>query len=1419
MDRRIKILIVDDSSINRQILSMLFDADYEILEADDGTTALQVLSTQTVDVIILDIIMPKMGGLEFLKRIKQDMRYKDISVIISTEAGSTENELQALALGADNFIAKPYNPEIIKYRVKNLVDVYIAKRMMLEKSLLETERMFRSIIDVVPGGIVVFRKKDKYSISYADDKLSQMLGYSGKEVAGLLDTDVFLFICNADREKVRQRIDNHKQSEKTISLSAGLLHKDGSIVEAELNVKAVTEEGGGYLYYAVITNVTLEKERENMLELELSRCQYRSGRDSLTGIYNLECFVRKTAQLIEQHPKETFVVGKWNIDRFKAVNELFGSQMGDQVIRAFANYLKQTYSWLCTYGRMEADHFVTCCPESFLEEHAGEIESLLCGELSWHSLNYPICMHAGFYRVEPGDQDVAIMCDRAGMALQSIKDSYLRRENYFNEQLRETLVREQQMMREADKALQEKRFFVVYQPIVKTVTGEIISAEALVRWKKENGEMVSPGEFIPIFERNGFISKLDMYVWEEVCIYQSGRKQKGKRMIPVSVNLSRVDFYNVNLLKDIKDLLNKYDLDANSLRIEITESAYMDQPQELMTAIRQFRKHGFQVLMDDFGSGYSSLNMLKDVSLDILKIDMRFMESLETSDRAGNILFSIIQMAKAIHMAVIAEGVETANQYKLLVSMDCDYVQGYYFYHPLFAEEFSSRLDEETADIERQKNEKRRTILLVDDVELERKMLCGIIGDEYEILTAAGVDEALEILKKKFSSINLIISDIIMPEKNGFELLRQMKKMMYFNDIPVLMATAYGEYENIKTALSMGALDVVTKPYDPSLLRQRLRNILKISERETAQREIYAIWENVVFSKQLDSLLEGSIAGIGRIKLSRDGKLSIREISYLNERFLYYHQMSMKEALLKKTLSGLLQNTPKSEQASILKMIADADAENQQYIQREYRIEWENGTRKNMLGSFTLQYDRDEILLDLIVVECHACMGYQFDKTVQSISEQLIAGIGMEVWRYYPTDDVIEYYHKLQDGKYVRKVIRNGRENTVKNPVFLDKDKKQIDHIYRKILDGENRVQTELSIRSQNMEAGAPRWIRLTLFRIETQGEQNEVVLGMAEDITEEKRSRKVRWRERQYREIFSKNAEFFAEADLTDNCFVSEESLKLPSHLGIHGEVSYDEVLEVFLKTVCKEDTEHCRSMLDRLRLAKWYEEDTHEVKFDFLSNANESHLYEWYTSSMYLIKNEEDGHIYASWQIKNIQHEKQRSNNIRRMAERDTLTGLYNRVMIEKSMDMTLATVNPPNTLSAFLMIDVDNFKAVNDNFGHDFGDSMLRAIAKLLMQTFRPEDVLARIGGDEFAVFVPCAASKEWIIRRAQEVCENSFMELDNQGSAIYVSCSAGIVFAGENGKSFRELYPKADTALYQAKKAGKNRCAIYKKPISE
>ncbi|MEG1973217.1 MAG: EAL domain-containing protein, partial [Oscillospiraceae bacterium] len=225
-------------------------------------------------------------------------------------------------------------------------------------------------------------------------------------------------------------------------------------------------------------------------------------------------------------------------------------------------------------------------------------------------------------------------------------------------------------------------------PVYSLSQGKTVSAEALVRWIHPESGIIAPNNFIPLFEKNGFITKLDFYMMDKTCQFLSNRRKEGKMPIPVSVNLSRRSIYSRDITGDLTGLMEKYDLSPSELKLEITETAYTDNPEQLKKTVIELQKRGFIILMDDFGSGYSSLNMLKDLPVDILKIDMKFLENFDVSSRAGNIVTSVVRMAKWLKLPVIAEGVETRQQVNFLSSLGCDMIQGYYFSRPITIEDF-----------------------------------------------------------------------------------------------------------------------------------------------------------------------------------------------------------------------------------------------------------------------------------------------------------------------------------------------------------------------------------------------------------------------------------------------------------------------------------------------------------------------------------------------------------------------------------------------------------------------------------------------------------------------------------------------------------------------------------------------------------
>lgn len=682
------------------------------------------------------------------------------------------------------------------------------------------EQTLYDCMEMIPGGFCVVQKRDRYRIVFANKKLAGMFGYEGKEVINALRKDVFSYVVDDDKVRLLQFFDQAKDVTTTITI----VRKDQTTRSMTMEIRTSLLSSGIRQYLIAFNDAG---EINEQLQNRLQKYEHRFQLDALTGLYNKDSFYQATSVLLKEHPDEEYVITQWNFDRFKAVNELYGSAIGDKIIQEFGKYMLEFFAGSGTQGRLEADHFVTCCSRDFLDTHEQEIEDLLWGRTKWYSVRYPIQIHAGFYTIENTNEEVKLMCDRAGMALHPIKDSYMTRKSSFTAQMREIYLKEQQMMREVDAAIENREFFVMYQPIINVRSKKIVSAEALVRWKKSDGTVISPGDFVPVFEKNGFVSKLDLYVCEEVCRFQSTRIRQGLSIVPISVNLSRVDFYNRNLNNDICTLLGQYSLSPEYLKLEITESAYMDRPQELMETISSFQDSGFKVLMDDFGSGFSSLNMLKDVSADILKIDMRFMDDLETSDKAGTILYSIIQMAKSIHMEVIAEGVETESQYELLFSMDCDNIQGYYFYKPLLEEEFIQKLDTDARVVPGNESSDQQTILYFAKSDVEAKELVTKLQDHCNIRTVYQADDFLKVLQKDCTGIDMAIVDLSGKMDQGVKLMEKIRDRAYLGNMPFVFFACDYEMEQVKKVFDLGALDVILKPVDWDMQYERFKKQMR----------------------------------------------------------------------------------------------------------------------------------------------------------------------------------------------------------------------------------------------------------------------------------------------------------------------------------------------------------------------------------------------------------------------------------------------------------------------------------------------------------------------------------------------------------------------------------------------------------------
>ena len=434
--------------------------------------------------------------------------------------------------------------------------------------------------------------------------------------------------------------------------------------------------------------------------------------DQLTGTFNIDGFRKRAKYLIEHNPNESYAVWFCDIKKFKFVNDLFGYEIGDRLIRYWAGLVVKLLGDNEACGRFSGDTLVSLTKFRGEEDIRKNFE-MVCEKVGNYlirpGVNYSVEIAAGIYKLKPEDMsnpNINQMIDWANVAQKSVKNTSGNQLGIFGKEMWYKQWRELVISQSIESALENGEISVWLQPQFNFVTNKIIGAEALCRWTHNSLGWISPGEFIPILERTGQISQLDYYIWEQACKLMRKWLDQGSFIpVSVSVNISRIDLLDDKIDNRLVGLLEKYNIPASMLRLEITESAYMSKPEVLIDIVNKLHELGFTVEMDDFGSGFSSLNMLKEVQVDVLKMDLRFLQNQDNSEggKGRKIIKAVIRMAHELTIPVIAEGVETKQQALFLSSVGCAFMQGYYFSKPLKVPEFEKLVK---SMIEKGKNNK-----------------------------------------------------------------------------------------------------------------------------------------------------------------------------------------------------------------------------------------------------------------------------------------------------------------------------------------------------------------------------------------------------------------------------------------------------------------------------------------------------------------------------------------------------------------------------------------------------------------------------------------------------------------------------------------------------------------------------------------
>lgn len=698
------LLLVDDNAINLKILTKILRDDYNLITADNGQKALDILlaaGVNSISAVVLDIVMPVMDGYEVLRRMRSDNNLMKIPVIVASaqdESHKDNKELLALSLGANDYLTKPYNPEIIKHRIANTI--YL------------------------------------------------------RETAAFVNT--------------------------------------------------------------VQT-------------------------DSLTGLLSRDYFYLRVDEILKSNPDKKYDMICCDIERFKLVKDLYGVDTGNQLLKGCADIFKSYIGNYGLCGKIGSDVFAFFIVHQ--ERYSTKQFSEANEKINSLHINLKIQLKYGICVIDDHSVSANILCDRAQLAIADIKGKYGVYYKYYDDAIRKKMMDEQYITSHMKQALENNEFEVYFQPKYELKTETIIGAEALVRWNDPQRGMLFPGSFIPFFEKNGFITDLDLYVWEACCKKIRSWLDAGNSATPISVNVSRADIYNPYIDKILLSLLQKYELSPKYIYLEITESAYTENAKQMIDAVFKLKKIGFKIEMDDFGTGYSSLNMLSELPIDVVKLDIGFMQNQEKLSNRS-ILSFIISLAKWMNLLVIAEGVETADQVNLLRSLGCEYVQGFFYARALPAPQFEellkkqlegrsdirplNALSDDGADIFHPS-----AIIIQDKNGKDFEILNSLFSEEYQMLNTVISEETLSIIGQRPFEISVVLCSY--DSSVSQEELSMVAIGCRQQEIPAIAIIS--SMDDIGTVMDAGFSDYLVKPYHHAAVKNRIQSIIGNSQMSQMQVE------------------------------------------------------------------------------------------------------------------------------------------------------------------------------------------------------------------------------------------------------------------------------------------------------------------------------------------------------------------------------------------------------------------------------------------------------------------------------------------------------------------------------------------------------------------------------------------------------
>jgi diguanylate cyclase (GGDEF)-like protein/PAS domain S-box-containing protein len=644
------------------------------------------LNTGQIDAVLLDLFLSDCQGLATFEQLRQGAPQAPILIIC--DLGDESLAMEAVERGAQDYLLKTHCDSFhLGHALRNMIE----RTAVTEALFIEKERAEVTLNSI--GDAVISTDMTEH-ITYLNVVAETLTGWSRQEAAGRPFAEVFHIIDGTTRERARNPMTLAVQENRTVGLTANcvLIRRDAYEMAIE-DSAAPIHDRRGLVTGAVIVFHDVSVARARLLEMA-----HQAYHDALTDLPNrllLNDRLDRTIEIARRH-KRRLAVLFMDVDRFKRINDSLGHQVGDQLLRSVAEQLTGCVRSSDTVSRQGGDEFVILLSE--IEQASDAIVSVRKileaiaepHDIAGHEIHITASIGVSLY---PDDgHDAETLLKNSDGAMYDAKERGPGRFQFFQADMNLRAVEWQSLDHGLRRALDRDEFILHYQPKIDLETGVMVGAEALIRWRHPNRGLLPPMQFVPIAEDSGLIVPIGQWVLREACRQARAWQDAGLRLIPVAVNVSAVEFRNPGFLDAVRLNLEETRLEPRYLELELTESVLMAHAESTISLLRGLKDLGVQLALDDFGTGYSSLSYLKEFPIDALKVDESFVRGISDDLRGAPIVLAIISMGRSLHHRVIAEGVETAEQFAFLQAQRCSEGQGFYFSRPLAAEQFAKLL-------------------------------------------------------------------------------------------------------------------------------------------------------------------------------------------------------------------------------------------------------------------------------------------------------------------------------------------------------------------------------------------------------------------------------------------------------------------------------------------------------------------------------------------------------------------------------------------------------------------------------------------------------------------------------------------------------------------------------------------------------